>query len=518
MKRPFIALLAISAICAGAKAQSVVRGTVFNDTNHNSVLDTGEKGVKGVGVSNGIDVVQTDSKGRYELPAHDPMIVFVIKPSGYSIPVNDSQLPRFHYIHKPSGSPADYKFQGSAPPGPLPEAVDFPLVKYKESDEFNIIAFGDTQPYNEWNIDFLRRGAVSSLVGVEDIAFGTTLGDITGDRPNYFEPVSRVISRIGVPWHHVIGNHDHNYDSESDALASESYEAHFGPATYSFNYGKVHFIVADNIIHQLDPETGGARYVGGFREDQIRFIENDLEFVPTDHLVVLMVHIDLFDHADRSFRRADRDRVFAAMARFQNTLSLSAHTHYIKQAFFGNNEGWPGTNPHHHLNAGAICGDWWNGIIDQNLLPGAMMRDGSPQGYFVLRFDGSDYLYDYNVIHYDAPRQMSIHVKEGQLYANFFVGNERSTLRFRVNGGDWREMTKSVERDPLFMSIRERWDTSEEKFIGGRPSNPVDSHHLWKAPLTISGSDCVIEVEATDMFGRTFVERMVFGGEKPDVL
>lgn len=508
MNRSLITLLLTLTLCVGANAQSVVRGTVFNDTNLDRTLDAGEKGVKEVAVSNGVEVVLTDSKGRYELPARDPMIVFVVKPSGYRLPVNDNRLPQFYYIHKPSGSPA-YKFPGSAPTGDLPESVDFPLVKYSEPDEFNVIAFGDTQPYSDDDIDFLRRGAVSSLIGVENIAFGTTLGDISGDRPSYFEPVSRVVSRIGVPWYHLVGNHDHNYDPTDDALATESYEAYFGPATFSFNYGKVHFIVADNIIHSIDPETKRSGYVGGFREEQIKFIENDLALLPADRLVVLMVHIDLFDHANKSFRRADRDRVFAAMSRFPNTLSLSAHTHYIKQGFFGPNEGWTGPNPHHHLNTGAICGDWWRGIVDQNMLPGSMMRDGSPQGYFVLRFDGNEYIYDYNAIHYDAPRQISILVKEGQLYANFFAGNERSTLRYRVDGGEWIQMTGSVEHDPLFASIRERWDSDNEKFTGARPSNPVDSYHLWKAPVTVPGPDSVVEVEARDMFGRTFTERLV---------
>jgi hypothetical protein len=492
--------------CASAQAQKVVRGTVFNDTNLNAKFDANEKGIEGVGVSNGTDVVVTDARGRYELPASDPMIVFVIKPSGYSLPVNDSKLPQFYYIHKPSGSP-ETKYPGSAPTGKLPDAVDFPLTRYDEPHEFNVIVFGDTQPYREEEIGYLRQGVVSTLAGVRDVAFGTTLGDITGDRPDFFEPVSRAISRIGIPWYHVVGNHDHNYDTDDDALATESYQAHFGPATFSFDYGKVHFIVADNIIHAPGNAPGRPSYVGGFREDQLKFIENDLALVPSDRLVVLLVHITLFDGTNRGFRRADRDRIFAAMSKFPNTLSLSAHTHYIKQAFLGEQDGWTGENPHHHLNAGAICGDWWRGVTDQYGLPGAMMRDGSPQGYFVLRFDGNSYIYDYKVVHYDDPRQISLYIKDGELYANFFAGNESSRLRFRVNGGQWREMSPSVEHDPLFTSISERWE--EEKLPGRRPSKATDSFHLWKAPLDIPAPDSTVEVEATDMFDRTFTGRLV---------
>ena len=44
-----------------------VTGIVYNDKNKNGNLNRHEKGVKGVAVSNGIDVILTDRKGRYSL-------------------------------------------------------------------------------------------------------------------------------------------------------------------------------------------------------------------------------------------------------------------------------------------------------------------------------------------------------------------------------------------------------------------------------------------------------------------
>ena len=78
---------------------------------------------------------------------------------------------------------------------------------------------------------------------------------------------------------------------ENDTLSDETYEAHFGPANYAFNYGKVHFLVLDDVLYP-DPRDGKG-YWGGFREDQFQFIENDLKNVPKDHLVVLAMHIPL---------------------------------------------------------------------------------------------------------------------------------------------------------------------------------------------------------------------------------
>jgi hypothetical protein len=511
MMKRFASLLALTLILSGgAWAQNLVKGTVFDDANGNSRFDTGEKGVPNVGVSNGSDVVRTDAEGRYSLPASEPMTVFVIRPAGYRVPVNAMQLPQFYYLHRPDGSPAT-TYPGSAPTGPLPESVNFPLLRADDPENFNILVFGDTQPYSETDIDYLRR-TVQNLSGIEDMAFGVTLGDITGDRPDFFAPVSSAIAGIGLPWHHLPGNHDHNYDTDDDRLATESFEAFYGPATYSFNHGRVHFIVIDDIIHRREDEGGRqqARYTGGLREDQFRFIENDLKFVPKDHLIVLMMHIQLFNEAGgETFRRADRDRLFAALAPFDRSISLSAHTHYIRQDFFGPDEGFHGRSPHFHLNAGAICGDWWRGVVDQYELPGAMMRDGAPQGYFVLKFTGNDYICDYHTVHYRDPQQISLYKQDDTLYANFFTGNRFSTLRYRVDGGAWQPMTLTDgEHDPLFTAIRRRWDEAPG-LPGKTPSRPAVCTHLWKAPIAVGRRDSVVEVEATDHFGRTFAGRMI---------
>ena len=71
-----------------------------------------EPGVAGVLVSNGQEVARTDAQGRYTLPVSDETVIFVIKPSGYGVPVDPAtNLPRFSYIHQPKGSPSDLKLQ-----------------------------------------------------------------------------------------------------------------------------------------------------------------------------------------------------------------------------------------------------------------------------------------------------------------------------------------------------------------------------------------------------------------------
>ena len=101
-----VALLAGHRPTTGAAAdrrQAV--GVAFHDANGNRRFDAGEKPLPGVRVSNGREIVATDEQGRYELPVDDDTILFVIKPRGWMTPLDEMNLPRFYYVHKPAGSP-----------------------------------------------------------------------------------------------------------------------------------------------------------------------------------------------------------------------------------------------------------------------------------------------------------------------------------------------------------------------------------------------------------------------------
>src|SRR5688572_8691384 len=79
-------------------AQQVAKGYVYLDANKNGKKDGGEKGLQGVSVSNGQEVVGTDAKGMYSLPVGDDDIIFVIKPKGYQVRLNAFNQPQYYYI------------------------------------------------------------------------------------------------------------------------------------------------------------------------------------------------------------------------------------------------------------------------------------------------------------------------------------------------------------------------------------------------------------------------------------
>ena len=120
MKTRFLLALALFAPLLATGGPKNIKGYVYQDDNRNGVFDKTEKGIPGVAVSNGREVVLTDRKGRYQLPVTGPCELFVIKPTGYATPTNRYGISQSYYLYRPEGSSTRMKYPGIAPTGELP--------------------------------------------------------------------------------------------------------------------------------------------------------------------------------------------------------------------------------------------------------------------------------------------------------------------------------------------------------------------------------------------------------------
>lgn len=514
LKTIAIAILLPAFFAAESAAQDVARGYVYEDTDGDGKRDRKEKGIAGVAVSDGCNIVTTGADGSYELPVSDHCVIFAIKPKGYIPPVNEMQLPMNWYIHKPAGSP-ELEYPGSAPTGPLPKSLDFPMKACDDPEKFRFFAFGDPQPYSLKEVEYFRKEIVEEARHYDGISFGISLGDIVGDPLDIMPPYSEAISRIGIPWYNVIGNHNRNYDCKEEKFANETFEANFGPSDYAFRYGDTHFIVLDDIFMHLAPKANP--YKGGFTPRQLQFLENYLKLVKKGELVVVSYHIPIA-YKDGQFIDKDRREFFRILSG-HNVLGLSAHTHIQMQFFYGSDLGWEGDKPYHEYNVGTTNGDWYSGRIDKNGLPDATMRDGTPQGYAIVNIDGGKYTFDYKVAGAPAEKQMTVYCAEGvphkrggkfPIYVNFYIGAPDDKVEFRTDGGEWKKMKRVTdEADPTFMNLVYEWDRAGAALKGRRPASvPTLCTHLWKSELDnrLAPGTHTIEVRATDMFGRTHTE------------
>ncbi|MHC4844640.1 MAG: calcineurin-like phosphoesterase C-terminal domain-containing protein [Planctomycetota bacterium] len=489
-------------------SESGAVGTVFHDRDGDGRLDAGEPGLPGVRVSNGRDVVATDEEGRYTLAVTGDTEIFVIKPRGWMVPLGEHNLPRYFYLHRPDGSPTS-RDPGIAPTGPLPGAIDFPLTPQDEPDTFRALFFGDTQVNSRQEVEWLDADIVEPLVGF-DGAFGVTLGDLVFDKLHLFDDLNASLARIGLPWFSVVGNHDLNTDARVDDLANETFLRVYGPADYAFDWGPVHFVVLDDVYWSWDEQEGRGGYRGRATEETLAFIENDLAHVPRDTLTVFLMHIPL----------TSLDNAAELMALFADrpwTLSVSAHTHTMRQHWLDAEDGWTGETPHHHVVNVTTCGSWWRGERGADGIPHTTMRDGAPNGYTIVSFNGSQYRLDYRAAREPSDRQMNVHVPAGVLagrtgetrvHVNVFSGGDRTDVEMRVDGGAWRALEKVLEPDPAYVALVEH-----EKTLDPPPSpalpRPIDCPHLWAGNLPdgLAAGEHEIEVRATDAWQREFHAR-----------
>ena len=484
----------------------VLTGRVFLDSDRDSSSDRRERGVAGVTVSNGRDVVTTDRHGRYRLPAFDNMTVFVTQPSGYQVPVDEHNIAQFHYNHLPEGSP-ELRYGGIEPTGPLPEAVNFPLVKSRltQSREQNCVIAGDLQTYNRTEVGYARAGAIADLARRTDHAGCGALfiGDVVGDDLSLYPDVKDLVRRLNGPVRFLPGNHDLDYDAKTAEHSFDTFRAQLAPAYYSYDVGRTHVIALNTVRYPCTPDVDNAdgrhpncndpenspSYNGRLDEKQLAWLERDLAEVPSDRLVVVAGHIPLLTFADEGSARhqVDQVREVYELLEGRKAVAVAGHTHSIENMKAGDLfKGWRdlfGVEglPFPHITAGAISGDWYSGALTGKGYPVAVGRDGARPGVLTLEIDGTSFRERFTVTGEDDDVQMQLGInsptyrqwyadrrkwnetKEGEapelgdgrvvsradlagttwLTTNFWMGSTGSTVKVSIDGGPAREAVRT---------------------------------------------------------------------------
>jgi hypothetical protein len=523
-----------------AEGQTNVTGVVFEDGGSGK-REAGSRGIPGVLVSNGRDVVKTDADGRYTLPIEAETIVFVIKPTGYAVPIDPAtMLARFYYIHQPKGSPADValRYRGLDPTGPLPDSVDFALTRQDEPSTFDVVLFTDTQPEDDTELDFVRDDVVNDVIGTR-AAFGITTGDLLFDDLSMYPRYLRIIAQIGLPWYNIGGNHDLNFEAPGPKYSRETFKRFFGPPSYAFEYGGVLFLMLDNVEY-LGPDASKPRmsgkYQGHIGERQLAFIANVLTATPADRLVVTTMHIPLKTYLDDTPAQNTIDKAdFLKLMGGRPQVSFSGHTHTTEHHYLGAGDGNPNQTPHHHHVMTAVSGSWWSGPFDNRGVAVADSRDGSPNGFHILSIEGNTYTTRFQPANKAASRQMRItldwahhqepeverdfrmsrllgspidreHVFATSVVVNFFDGGPKSALTYRIGKRGPIEMVRVTRPDPFVFEEYARNEATKKPWVKAEPSS-----HIWAArlPADLEPGTHRLTVTAKDEYGREHQDHLV---------
>ncbi|OUQ54108.1 hypothetical protein B5E60_04175 [Alistipes sp. An116] len=453
-------------------------GTVFLDRNGNGIRDRGERVLKGIPVSDGDTIVITDRKGRYTLPATAHSSIFPILPSGYEFPDGGICNTRFRYY----------------PDSTTASNADFGLVRRRQPDCFSIAAVGDVQFGDTLEAGYASRTFFSELSARSDIAFSLFLGDLVNDDCTLFPLFRELADKLPMPSWTLPGNHDRDMDSVRAVI---HYNSAFGADTYAFNYGSVHFIILNNVF-----TVGRRGYVGKLTEKQLRFLRNDLAWVPREKLVVIAQHIPMATVKNKNDVLALLDG--------RRCLLLSGHTHSVFRKRLSENV--------QELVAGAVCGLLWTGEQDLDLVPRSLQPCGTPRNYFRIDFDKTEYAFRFKGIGLDEAFQADVWIVDGNpqdreiedlsslptgsVVVNLFAGGPETRVRMRIDNGAWQTLTHTIMAAPTVLRsrLRNQQGYLQSKYAHRSPHRNIPSPHIWAGQLpeaTLPGPHRMI-LEARD--------------------
>ena len=299
-----------------------------------------------------------------------------------------------------------------------------------------------------------------------------------------------------------------------------------GPDYYSFNWGEAHFLVLNDVFTHQRNYGKGSDYVPGIHETQLEFIVNDLKTVPSDKLIVVCAHIPFF-FGDK--KEATTKQMLELLSGHEKVFMATGHAHNQIQLFFDEDDGWMNEQPVHQLVAGAICGNWWRGEYDMFGIPGSMMRDGTPRGYWFMHVDGNEYQLKYKASGMDRNKQMHIWVPQyfemldtlstsapdvNDIWINVYAGNKFTDVQYRVDESEWKTAQQKEEFDPYILRLLKRQKLGITPTDGSRglKDEPRASTHLWHGniPNGLEKGAHMMEVTAKDKYGLDAKANRVF--------
>ncbi|MBL3655920.1 calcineurin-like phosphoesterase C-terminal domain-containing protein [Fulvivirga sediminis] len=457
-----------------------IKGRVYVDKNQDQQWNKDEKLLEGILVSNGKDIVKTNTKGEYKISYIDGNQIFVIKPTQYISPMKDGRPQSF--------IPENMLNSGS---------YDFPLYTHNEPEDMTVALLGDTQVKYIDDVHHMSKLVTDELAGKE-LGYVIPLGDITFDKSNLHAPLSESLGLIGAPVFYVMGNHDQDYNAEKISYRDNTFESFFGPSYYAFEYGSELGIVLNNIYPM---ESKG--YKAKLDDDQFTFIENLLSHVNNHYSYVrIFMHMPLE-------QMEDKERLIKLFDNYKNVMVATGHTHTQYHKYFDRAQ----QQPIHELVAGAVCGSWWSGPRDERGVPLAIMNDGTLKGYWLLHT--ANETYQYKASGRSADYQMSITLPEQNawdtifnsfdnkyIYANVFAASEKTKVEISLDGKTWHPMQKFVGMAPLVtkaFTLQQTGRYDSDKIA--KMWEPKDkSDHIWRfeIPSSLEPGTYLIKVRAQE--------------------
>lgn len=498
------------------------------------------QGISNVTVSDGFEVTQTDADGVYYLKSGKKNgYVFISLPSNYEVSTTGT-IPNF--------------FQHLSADSITVDQRDFELTAVENSNHVMIL-MADMHLANT-NGDQLQfkngfyadaKALVLNFQNSGTKVYGLTLGDMSWDwywyasgrysLPQYLT----TISGIGFPIFNIMGNHDNDPRKIPDFKAESTFKSVVGPSYYSFNIGKIHYVVLDDVeylnVGATSTSNGDRTYNNVVVTNQMSWLKKDLAMV-TDKTtpIVVAFHCPLYTASVNSsgyqVNAISLDKgaeIVNALSAFSNVKFVSGHTHINRNVEIS-------SKMYEHNVAAVSATWWWTGQSDY--AGNHICLDGSPGGYGILEVNNKDVEYYYKCIGFDrnqqfrsydrnmieitaakfAPSANSTYAPQVPTFAGEYasistsnivlinVFNYDSACKLQVTeNGTVLPVSRKYVKDPLHIISYEMKRLNKNAAVN-TSFDTNNSTHIFQ--VTASSPSSTLNIKLTDRYGNVYTETM----------
>lgn len=482
------------------------------------------KGIPGVVVSDGVEVVATDSRGVYQMhSAKQNGYVFISVPSGYEVAAR-GVLPQFH--------------KQVAKSAYVCERIDFSLYESGDQTNHTMLYFGDMHMANRTKDRAQFRTFTSEIneymkANSAAKVYAITLGDMTWDQFWYtnaygFDEYLNDVNAIeGLQIFHTIGNHDHDMNATGDFYTVAKFREKICPNYYSFNVGDIHYVVLDDIecTNASASTTDGSvrSYKNNLTSEILDWLKKDLSFVSKTTPLVVTLHAPVHDRNGNA--GLGNNSVFLSLIYDYNTTIVSGHSHVLYNVV---------KSKYVEQNSGAVCAAWWwAGKYNPTFNIGT---DGAPNGYRITSVSGKEQNSLFKAIGRPEDYQFRAYDRNSICInaANYGVQPERESILFEEDYGSYRTASSANEvivnvwdwdpswkvemfEDGKALSVSQMSGSYDPAFLiaytiprllenNGVTWHSSKTNHLFKAAASSATSS--VEIKVTDDEGRVYTQTM----------
>ena len=548
-------LLVAVTVSAQSNFSSALKAKADKGANVYGVVECNGVPVEGVAVSDGYKVVLTNKKGQYSFASEKKNgNIFITIPSGYeALTEGDDVVPQF--------------WASVSEDVATVERHDFAL-KAVNNDNHIIVAVADIHIANHHNDlpnfrDIFLPSLRAELEQYRNAGipiYTLCLGDSTHEIYwyDYLYDISnfrKTLADVKYPTQlfNTMGNHDNDgavaQSPTVDFDATAKYRKAFGPTYYSFNIGKVHYIMLDNIRYINAPGGKIAKGIAGSRNygytispEQIAWLKQDLSLVTDKSTpIVIGVHAPIFRYKNgmngviNVNLEKGNDQEFVELLRpFSNVQVLSGHSHRNRVTICSTDTTQPELANITEHNIVSVAGSLWYSSGFGGPMLGSM---GEPAGCKIFSMDNKNIEWYFKATQFPATEQFRCY--DMNAVRDYFANSGETRVFYdhfpartdfakwegdntvMIHVWDWCDGWKiEITENGTPLKVTRRKTESPQMIVGldipnslwlqkfDEKYNKVKHHpHMFHA--VASAPDTTLEVTVTDCFGNVYRQTMV---------